>query len=157
LGFDKYVASENSAFILNPIYLHVLAERDQVSELPFSMKRKLRLLLLTPILVLAFVGCFPVKDCFLNIDSNTVILTDSAYIKSIVVVETNENRSDRTTVLDTTLSSPQTEVILPLNRYSGKNIEIFVETNKTGNEYFLRICSNCWNKKERLYFHRIYR
>lgn len=121
------------------------------------MKRKINLLFLISILVWACASCFPVKDCCLNIDSNTIILTDSAFIKSIIVVETNENRNERTTLLDTTFLSPQTEAGLPLNKFAGKNIEIFVETNKTGNEYFLRICSGCWSKKKQFYFHRIYR
>lgn len=121
------------------------------------MKRKISLFLLTPILVLVCASCFPVKDCCLNIESNTVVLADSAFIKRIEVFETNENRKERTMLFDTTIVLPQAKVSIPINTFSGKNIEIFVETNKTGHEYFLRICSNCLNKKEKLYFNRIYR
>jgi len=121
------------------------------------MNRKINLLFLISILVWACASCFPVKDCCLNIDSNTVVLADSAFIKRIEVFETNENRKERTMLFDTTVLLPQAKVSIPINKFAGKNIEIFVETNKTGHEYFLRICSDCWNKKGKLNFNRIYR
>lgn len=123
------------------------------------MKKKYKLLLLLiPFPLMVSVNSCNVRNCYLSINSNAIFTMDScSFIKNIIIVETNEKRKERTTVFDTTIVLPETKVSIPINMFIGKNIEIFVETNDSREQYLLMICSNCWNKKERFYFHRLYR